>query len=802
MPLVRKIHSRGRADSRFPVQGPRGLSGRLSGAGDSTSLSRVFAIILAFFAMLVFLSPGTGFAARLAGEEQPVTTAPAVSPKTPEPKGVQVKTEAPPPASTVAGKPAASSPTPVVPRAVSAAAPGGAAGVPQAVTPTPPSSVPPPGAGTPSPVTTAAGPKPAETSTEPSPTTSPQSGRYVTIDFDNVDITVFIKFVSELTGKNFLIDDKVKGKVTVISPKKIPVDEVYKVFESVLDIYGFATVQAGEVIKVILAQEARGKNLELRLQKGDIEPEDKIVTQILSLQHATPDEMKKVLDPLISKTSVILAYPPTGMLIITDVLSNIKRLQDIVTALDVEGVGELISYVPLKYASVTDMVKSLTAIFQQQAVPGREVISPIKMVADERTNALIILASENDMTRIRELLKLMDKEIPRGAGTIRVYYLQNAKAEDLAKVLTGLPQQARPTGAAGIPAAASTPGAVFSKNVQIMADKSTNALIITADTADYLIIEDVIRKLDITRPMVYLEGLIMEVNANKSFNVGVEWSMLRNVNVQPVTDLGGQSAGVVGFTGSGIIPQVSSSGAISMPSGFSLGVIGAGIKIGGLLFPNIGAVLNAYQNDTDVRILSTPQLLTLDNEDAEITVGENVPYVARQDSGVVGSTTNYSSYEYKDVGVTLKVTPQINKDGFVRMKIDQSVTKIVSQSASVDAAGSKVLTPTTLKRTAKTTVVVKSGETVVIGGMIQDDSDKGTGKVPFLGDIPLLGWLFKTRSTSNTRTNLFVFITPRIIERPEDARKIQEEKMDYMKTIQEGTIRTAPQKKTEGKEKE
>jgi general secretion pathway protein D len=308
--------------------------------------------------------------------------------------------------------------------------------------------------------------------------------------------------------------------------------------------------------------------------------------------------------------------------------------------------------------------------------------------------------------------------------------------------------------------------------------------------------------LDITRSMVYLEGLIMEVNADKSFNVGVEWSMLKDVNIQPVTDLGGQSVGLAGFTGSSIIPQVSSTGAISMPSGFSLGVIGAGIKIGGLLFPNIGAVLNAYQNDTDVRILSTPQLLTLDNEDAEITVGENIPYVSRQDSGVVGvtGTTNYSSYDYKDVGVTLKVTPQINKDGFIRMKIDQSVTKIVNQSASVDAAGSQVLTPTTLKRTAKTTVVVKSGETVVIGGMIQDDSSKGTGKVPLLGDIPLLGWLFKTRSTTNTRTNLFVFITPRIIQNPEDASKIQEEKMDYMRAVQEGTIKNAPVRNKENKE--
>ncbi len=216
----------------------------------------------------------------------------------------------------------------------------------------------------------------------------------MTIDFDNVDISVFIKFVSELTGRNFVIDDKVKGKVTVISPKKIAVDEVYKVFESVMEIYGFATVQAGDVIKVIPALDARGKNLELRLKKEAIAPEDKIVTQILSLQHASPDEMKKVLDPLISKTSIILSYPPTGMLIITDVLSNIKRLQEIVTALDVDGVGEVISYIPLKSASAADMVKSLTAMFQQQA--GQGALAPIRIVADDRTNALIILATEND----------------------------------------------------------------------------------------------------------------------------------------------------------------------------------------------------------------------------------------------------------------------------------------------------------------------------------------------------------------------------------------------------------------------
>ncbi|MCK9364487.1 MAG: type II secretion system secretin GspD [Syntrophales bacterium] len=794
----------------------------LRGGNAVVNKSRYSVLVAAFviFAALFVLLPGVSGAARIAGEEQPVTTAPAPSAIAPqktaaEKNAAEKVTKTVAPAKTVeAVKPAEGNvqaprtPAHAIPAPVQSQergprfGAGPSLGVQQPASGATASPVnQPAAAGQASP----AAQQNAAASTAVSPAAA-GSGRYVTIDFDNVDITVFIKFVSELTGRNFVVDEKVKGKVTVISPKKIAVAEVYKVFESVLDIYGFATVEAGEVIKIIPALDARGKNLELRLKRESIAPEDKIVTQILSLQHATPDDMKKVLDPLISKTSVVLSYPPAGMLIITDVLSNIKRLQDIVTALDVEGVGELISYIPLKYASATEMAKSLAMVFQKQVGPGRVNISPVRVVADDRTNALIILAAENDMARIRELLDLMDKEVPRGSGTIRVYYLQNAKAEDLVKVLTGLPQQAKPTGAAGAAAAASSSGAVFSKNVQIMADKSTNSLIVTADPADYLIIEDVIQKLDITRPMVYLEGLIMEVNAEKGFKLGVEWQGANAVSYDGKT--GAIIGGVSGDKGSYGIAQglIANKG---LPSGLSFGVIGQMITVATIgavpiTFPNLGAFIQAYQSDSDFRILSTPQLLVLDNEDAEITVGENVPYVSRQDSGVVGvtGTTNYSSYEYKDVGVTLKVTPQINKDGFVRMKLDQTVTKVVSQSASVDSAGSQVLTPTTLKRTAKTTIVVKSGETVVIGGMIQDDSESGTYKVPLLGDIPLLGWLFKSKSTSAKRTNLFVFITPRIIEQPEDARKIKDEKMDYMKTIQEGTIRTMPQKKTEAREKQ
>jgi general secretion pathway protein D len=621
----------------------------------------------------------------------------------------------------------------------------------------------------------------------PHPVTPPMDQRYVTIDFDNVDIQVFIKFISELTGKNFIIDDKVKGKVTIISPKKIAVDEAYKVFESVLEVNGFATVQSGDMIKIVPSLQAREKGMETRLQDEPVSMEDKYVTQIIALDHASSDEMKRVLDPLISKSSVILSYPPAGMLIITDVLSNIRRLRGIIDALDVEGAGGQISYIPLTYASATEAIKSLNVVFQQQ----KGTIAPIRIVADDRANALIIAATENDSIRVRELVDLMDREIPKGAGMIRVYYLQNAKAEDTAKVLTSLQQQTKmPDG---------KPGPV-SKAVQIVADKATNSLIITADPADYLIIEDVVKKLDISRAMVYLEALIMEVNANKSFGIGVEWSAVKDVGATGIGNEGSRNVGLAGFKGTSIIPQINpQTRSFSMPGGFALGVIGAGINItvGGqnLFFPNIGAVLQAFQSDSDIRILSTPQLLTLDNEDAEITVGSNVPYVVRQDT-TVGTTTNYSNYEYKDVGVMLKVTPQINKDGFIRMKIDQSVTKIVSQSAALDASGNAlVLAPTTLKRTAKTTVTVKNGETVVIGGMIQDDSEYGTSKVPFLGDIPFLGWLFKTTNTTSTKTNLFIFMTPRIIREPEDATLIQQDRSDYMRSLREGTITAVPQKK-------
>lgn len=599
------------------------------------------------------------------------------------------------------------------------------------------------------------------------------ASKYVTIDFNDVDIRVFIKFISELTGKNFVIDKGVKGKVTIISPKKISTREAYKVFESVMEVHGYCTVPSGDITKIVPSRDARTRNIETRLKREAIIPEDRIITQIISLSYASPDELKKILAPLMSKSSVILSYPPTGMLIVTDLLSNIKRLLKIVSALDIEGIEEQISVIPLERASSSDIAKSLNQIFQKTPRQKKGVVaSAIKIVADERTNTIIILASENDASRIKQLINLLDRDIPRGEERLRVYRLENADAEELSKVLMNLPSKDAKNTQKG-----KTP--LLSKGISIVPDKATNTLIITAERDDYNVLEGVIKQLDISRPMVYIEALIMEVNVDKDFNLGVQWMAGEKFGSNKY--YGG------GFTGKNIMPTVDATGSATFPAGLSLGVFSEAINIGGVKFPNIGAILQAYQKDEDIHILSTPQILTLDNEEAEIYVGENVPYQTRAETST--SDIDYSSYEYKDVGVTLRITPQINRERFVRLNIFQEVTKLVRE------AGTQTVRPTTLKRTAKTTVTIQDKNTIVIGGLIGDDVTNTVYKTPCLGDIPILGWLFKYNSELRDKRNLFIFITPHIVENPGEAREIYEEKQEHIKKVREGVIKTYEKKR-------
>ncbi len=598
---------------------------------------------------------------------------------------------------------------------------------------------------------------------------------FVTIDFDNVDIAIFVKFISELTGKNFVIDKAVRGKVTIISPTKISVKEAYRVFESVLEVHGYTTVPAGSVTKIVPAVAARSKAIETRLRAEGISPEDKVVTQLIPLRYADPNELKKLFAPLISKSSVLVSYPPTGMLIITDVLSNIKRLLRIVDAIDVEGIGEEISIVPLEHSMAAVMAKSLGTLFQKKKVrvkKGASLVSDIKIVPDERTNCLIILASEYDTMKIKQLVELLDRETPPGEGDVHVYYLENANAEELVKVLMAIPsKQAKGVKKGKAP--------VVSKEVQIVADKATNSLVIMANRDDYLVLEAVIKKLDIVRKMVYIEALLMEVDARKAFDLGMQWF----IGDESIGTRGGKN--IAAFAGStpskNLFPSidpVTSTGIL--PPGLLLGVLGEAITIAGIDFPNIGAVVKAFQGDSDVHIISTPQLMTLDNEEAEIQIVKNIPYLTSKDTSA--SLVDYSNYEYKDVGVTLNIVPQINQERFVRLKISQEVAQVVEAESIIGL-------PTTLKRVAKTTVTVKDGHTVVIGGLIDQALNASTSSVPCLGDIPGLGWLFRTTSRASDKTNLFIFVTPHIIENPDEAKKVYQEKRDYIEKLQEGGIK-------------
>jgi len=602
--------------------------------------------------------------------------------------------------------------------------------------------------------------------------------QFVSIDFNNVDINVFIKFISELTGKNFVVDQRVKGSVTINSPGQISLDEAYQVFESVLEIHGYSTVPAGEVVKIVPATDARSKSVDTLLEEPETSPSDHIVTQLIPLKYANATEMRRLLAPLVSKSSVILAHLKTNTLIITDVQSNIQRLMRIIAIVDKPGVGQEIAVIPLEHSDAGKLVKLLTSVFSPTRRPTKEG-GPRgeveRFMADERTNTIIMLASENDIARARKLVIMLDKKMPRGSEKIRVYYLENAMAEDLAKVLQGVPAKKGDQPKTGKKAA------VISQNVRIMPDKATNSLIIMAEKDDFAVLEEMIAKLDIPRAMVFIESLIMEVDVESDFNFGAEWIGMKEIdyNNRP-----GAIGGNFRPGGTSNLGGLAEGGAAAFPQGFSIGVMSQMLEIGGVEFPPIGALINMLQGDKHVHIIATPQIMTTDNEEATIYVGKNVPYQTKSGSTNVES---FNSFEYRDVGLSLKITPHISQDRTVRLRIQQELTRLDDSSEGLSQLIDR---PTTFKRTIDTAVIVKDKATIVIGGLIDDALLATTEKVPCVGDIPVLGWLFKAKSDSREKTNLYVFLTPHVVNNPIEAEKLYRRKrVDIEETIKEGTLK-------------
>ncbi len=612
---------------------------------------------------------------------------------------------------------------------------------------------------------------------EKGPKTEPGNSQakpaYITMNFKDVDLQVFIKFISELTGKNFLIDPNVKGTVSIISPQKVTVDEVYKVFLSVLEVNGFTLIEAGQVSKIVPTAAAKTKATETFLGKNVRTPEDKIVTQLVPLKHADALNLGRLLASLVEKTGLLVPYAETNTIIVIDTLSNINRLVRIISELDVPG-DEEIWVTQLRQAKADDLAKKLATFFQERrgatAGAGQQagvVRADLKILADERTNSLVVLAGPNPMAKIKLLVDKLDQRQFRPRENIHIYSLQNAVAETLAKVLMEIPGKGTKDEKAK--------AAPVSKDVQISADKSTNTLVIIAEPEEYAILEEVIKKLDEPRTMVYVEALIVEVSASKALELGVEW----NVGNSYKGGYGAGTSGGVWFGGSkgsqtSAGDTFASSGAL--PAGFFAGVVGNGITLGDITFPSISAFIRAVKTDSDFNILSTPQIMTLDNEEASIEVGQNIPYVTQVVQGTDTTSQPIQNFQYKDVGVTLKVTPQINDEGSIRLKIEESVKAVLSQTA----LSGTVLAPSTTYRTAKTSISVKDGETAVIGGLIETRLDRGTTQTPCLGSIPAFGWLFKTVRDQDQKTNLMVFLTPHVVRNAEEARQIYGKKKEYM----------------------
>ncbi|MDT8396435.1 MAG: type II secretion system secretin GspD [bacterium] len=605
------------------------------------------------------------------------------------------------------------------------------------------------------------------------------------IDFNDVEIRQVIETVSEITGKNFLVDDRVQGKVTVIGPKSLTAAEIYQVFLSILQVKGFAMVPAGKINKIVPAANISSYGIEMKVGRSEGESIlDSYVTQVIPVQYTEAEDLKNLLAPLIPKTDSISSYPPTNLLIVTTTESLLTRLSQVIAMVDVPGAREEVRIIPVGYAPVQDLAAKITQVIQSQspasaqggrAARGQQpaaaaAASQVKIIADERTNTLIAIGDSQSLDRIEDLVGKLDVLVPEGAGKIHVYYLQHADANELSSVLSGIPlEESLPqTEGAPAPGAAKAPprGPNVKSGISIIADTATNALVITATPEELEALKAVIAKLDIPREQVLVEVLIAEVSFTKTLELGVEWRVAE--------DFDGEVLGIAG-SGFGQIDQTVA-GLPAMPNGLVLGAIGNEINFNGVALPNLGALIRVLKTDSDVNILSTPTIVTTDNKEAEIIVGQTVPFQTSQKFDA--NNQPIYTFDYRDVGLTLRLTPQINSSRFVKLDIFSKLEALVS-----NAIGTQELAPTTLKRQANTTVVVKDGHTVVIGGMIRDDKIENTSRVPVLGSLPLFGPLFRSQTTRSEKTNLLIFLTPHVISSSQRLQTIAGERVDSIQEI-------------------
>ncbi len=609
----------------------------------------------------------------------------------------------------------------------------------------------------------------------------------VSLNFVDADIAEVIKAVSQITQRNFLVDPRVKGTINIVSATPIPAPLAYDTLLSALRLQGFAAVESNGVTKVMPEADAKLYIPGIGSKNGS---SDKLVTRVFMLHHESAAQLVPILRPLIAPNNIVVAYPNNNALVVTDYASNLKRIEQIVASIDRPQAAAPIS-IPVKYASAMDVAQTINRLMLDgsvMATGSADSSQRFMLMADARTNSLLLNTdSPARIARVQELVAKLDVKTS-APGNIHVVYLKNSEATKLALTLhavlsgdtastsTPVTPVTPVTGAPGTPVVAN---AASSGGGMIQADAATNALIITASDAVYNNLRAVVEMLDVRRAQVFVEALIAEVTADKAAEFGVQWQALNGINNAGANVIGGTNFGAAA-AGGNIITAAGNIGTVGQ--GLNIGIVKGTTTIPGLgTVLNLGMLAKFLETDANANILSTPNLLTLDNEEAKIIIGQNVPFITGSyaQTGGAATATPFQTIERKDVGLTLRIKPQISQGGTVRLQVYQEVSSVQNQTIN-NAAG--VITN---KRSLESTVLVEEGQIIVLGGLIQDSVTNGEDKVPLLGDIPVLGNLFRHETRRHTKTNLMVFIRPYVMRDSQAHQGLTQDRYDYLRGAQQ-----------------
>jgi|TARA_B110000967_G_scaffold10938_1_gene10716 general secretion pathway protein D len=554
------------------------------------------------------------------------------------------------------------------------------------------------------------------------------------LNLKNADIHSLIETVALATGKNFIVDPRVQGKVTVISSSTVSADEIYEVFLSILDVHGFIAAPSGSSIKIVPKINARVSGSVTEVSNKKL-AEDEIVTQVMAVKHVPAVQIVPVIRPLLPQEAHLSAYLPTNMLILSDTARNAQRVWDMVRRID-QPLEQNLEIVQLKHASAAEVVGIINSLGLNPNVSTGEATAKTQIViADQRTNSIIVNAGVELLPRLRALIAHLDAPVAQMTGHTKVVYLHYSKAEDLAPIIADM-------AAASPVSEAEAVGDQVPVTLSVQAEPSINALVITAPDAAMQSMLAVIKQLDVRRAQVLVEAIIAEISSSKAAEIGVQWALGNN------SSLGATNFGAAGSS----LVQLKAN-PLSLGSGLSLGV--GNFSSGG----GIGALLRALASDASTNIISTPSLLTMDNQEAEIVVGQNVPFVTGQYSNTGGSSSPSSPFQTikrQDVGLRLRILPQINQGDAITLEISQEISSLAPSTVSAADI-------VTNKRSIQTKVIANDGDLIILGGLIDDNLQETSEKVPILGDLPILGAAFRYKKSQLVKRNLMVFIRPTVV---------------------------------------